>query len=150
MAEQPSPSADNIESGGPQQNGPNLNDKSEIDEYIGLDRYISTLRDGRRFSITSEGGGEALEEKRIPWWAPWRRLRKLLKKKHDGDENGEGDGTFSTPDAWLNTDMHSGLSENEIESRRKKIGWNELTAEKENMFLKFLSYFQGPILYGLV
>ena len=43
--------------------------------------------------------------------------------------------------------MH-GLTNADVELRRKKVGMNELVTEKENMFLKFLSYFQGPILYG--
>ena len=28
------------------------------------------------------------------------------------------------------------------------MGWNELSSEKENMFIKFLMFFTGPILYG--
>lgn len=52
------------------------------------------------------------------------------------------------PDDWLNADIHQGLSSSDIEPRRKRLGWNEITTEKENMFLKFLGYFTGPILYG--
>ena len=37
----------------------------------------------------------------------------------------------------------------EVERRRKYSGWNELTTEKENMLLKFLGFFRGPILYGM-
>ena len=48
----------------------------------------------------------------------------------------------------MHTDMKQGLPNGEVENRRRKTGYNELTTEKENMFLKFLSYFQGPILYG--
>ena len=44
--------------------------------------------------------------------------------------------------------MHKGLSEGDVTSRRKASGWNELSTEKENMFLKFVGYFRGPILYG--
>ncbi|KAJ5392065.1 plasma membrane H+-ATPase Pma1 [Penicillium cosmopolitanum] len=137
------PRAENVE-GNASRNEPRVDDKSNFDEYVGLDLYISSLRDSRRLSIVSRSDGEALEEKDVPWWAPWRRLRK---KKRDSEESSNEENSFSIPDKWLDTDMHSGLSENDIESRRKKIGWNELTAEKENLFLKFLSYFQGPILY---
>lgn len=35
----------------------------------------------------------------------------------------------------------------EVERRRKSTGWNELTTEKENMILKFIGFFRGPILY---
>lgn len=35
----------------------------------------------------------------------------------------------------------------EVERRRKTAGWNELSTEKENMILKFIGFFRGPILY---
>ena len=38
-----------------------------------------------------------------------------------------------------------GLSQAEAEKRLTKYGPNEITVEKTNMFLKFLSYFWGPI-----
>jgi H+-transporting ATPase len=98
-------------------------------EYGNLIRYISQYRDGRRASTV---GSEAPKKKH--WW---QRAAK--------GAGGEG---FETPEEWLNTDMKQGLSSHEVEQRRKKTGWNELTTEKENMFLKFLSYFTGPILYG--
>ena len=87
------------------------------------------------------------DSKKIPWWAPWRYCTKKNKEKENSGGSGD-DGTFVVPGNWLKTDIHDGLQEGDIESRRKKSGWNELTAEKENMFRKFLSYFQGPILYG--
>lgn len=146
MAEDTSPHAGVIDGGTPQENKRRLDENSNIDEYAGLDRYISSLRDSRRLSVTSENDDESLE-KHVPWWAPWRRLHT---KKSDRRESGDEEKSFIIPDAWLETDVRSGLSENDIESRRKKIGWNELTAEKENLFLKFLSYFQGPILYGTI
>lgn len=107
------------------------------EEYQNLVRYISTYRDGRRKSTASELGMDDEPVKR-PWWAPWRGRG----KKKGGDS-----GTFEVPDDWLDTELRQGLSGTEVENRRKKTGWNELTTEKENMFLKFLSYFTGPILY---
>lgn len=53
-----------------------------------------------------------------------------------------------TPNDWLTTHIDNGLGGVEIERRRKHAGWNELVTEKENMFLKFIGFFQGPILYG--
>jgi H+-transporting ATPase len=44
--------------------------------------------------------------------------------------------------------MLPGLTSAEVENRRKKTGWNELTSEKGNIFLKFLMYVTGHILYG--
>jgi H+-transporting ATPase len=104
------------------------------DEYTSLVRFITTYHEGR-------GPAEPVadeEDKCLPtkrhWWSG---------KAKDG---GVG---FETPLEWLETDMKSGLSSADVESRRKKTGWNELTTEKENPFLKFLGYFRGPILYGL-
>ena len=52
------------------------------------------------------------------------------------------------PEEWLDADIKQGIGESEVESRRKRFGWNELTSEKENLFIKFLMFFTGPILYG--
>lgn len=49
----------------------------------------------------------------------------------------------------MNTEFKKGLTEQEVTDRRRKTGFNELTTEKENLFLKFLGYFKGPILYGV-
>jgi H+-transporting ATPase len=101
-------------------------------EYGNLVRYISNYKDGRRASTI--GGDEDLPKK--PWWKFWAK-----------SSTGMGGDGFETPDDWLETDMKRGLTTQIVESRRKKTGWNELTTEKENLFLKFLSYFTGPILY---
>ncbi|KAE8381050.1 hypothetical protein BDV26DRAFT_105768 [Aspergillus bertholletiae] len=45
----------------------------------------------------------------------------------------------------LQTDPSTGLSESEVLLRRKKYGFNRMKEEKENLFLKFLSYFVGPV-----
>jgi len=104
-------------------------------EYGNLVRYISNYKDGRRASTI--GGDEDVPKK--PWWKFWQR---------GPAGTGFGGDGFETPDDWLETNLQAGLSTQTVESRRKKTGWNELTTEKENMFLKFLSYFTGPILYG--
>jgi H+-transporting ATPase len=104
----------------------------DMGEYGNLVRYISTYRDGRRGS-TASGGGVEEKKKKAPWW---NRAKK--------GQEGQG---FETPDDWLMTDMKAGLTSADVENRRKKTGWNELSTEKENLFLKFLSYFTGPILY---
>jgi H+-transporting ATPase len=103
-------------------------------EYGNLVRYISQYKDGRRASTVSAHGDDAGKK---PWWKFW------------GGKKGENglDG-FETPEEWLETNLQRGLASGEVETRRKKTGWNELVTEKENMFLTFLSYFQGPILYG--
>lgn len=108
------------------------------DEYSNLVRYISTYKDGRRKSTVSLGSGKNLgdDDKPIPKWKFWAKK-----------QGGPAGANFEAPEEWFNTDMRAGLGEGDIASRRKQAGWNELTTEKENMFLKFLGYFQGPILY---
>lgn len=64
---------------------------------------------------------EEPEEKKKPWW------------KGGGAAAGKKHSDFVTPSDWLNTDMREGLNAVEIERRRKAAGWNELSAEKENM-----------------
>lgn len=48
----------------------------------------------------------------------------------------------------LEADIKQGISSHEVEQRRKRYGWNEITTEKENLFIKFLGFFTGPVLYG--
>ena len=45
----------------------------------------------------------------------------------------------------LQTDTRLGLTSAEVEHRRRKFGLNQMKEEKENLILKFLMYFVGPI-----
>lgn len=107
---------------------------ADLGEYGNLVKYISNYRDGRRTSIA----GSMYDDQPKKKWYQFGRKPK----------NAAGGISFDAPEDWLNTDWKQGLSTHDVETRRKKTGWNELTTEKENMFLKFLSYFMGPILYG--
>jgi H+-transporting ATPase len=49
------------------------------------------------------------------------------------------------PEDQLQTDTRIGLTEQEVLARRKKYGLNQMKEEKENLILKFLGYFIGPI-----
>ncbi len=49
------------------------------------------------------------------------------------------------PEDQLQTDTRTGLTEHEVVARRKKYGLNQMKEEKENLILKFLGYFIGPI-----
>ena len=49
------------------------------------------------------------------------------------------------PEEQLNTDTRIGLTDQEVLNRRKKYGMNQMKEEKENLILKFLGYFVGPI-----
>lgn len=104
----------------------------DLSEYEKLDRFITTYDAG--------GGNTQVEEeqKYVPWWKFW--------VSDDSGDRNEFDG--KPPPAWLETDIHAGIRSSEVTERRRRFGWNELTAEKENQFRKFLSFFQGPILYG--
>lgn len=109
----------------------------DLGEYPALDRYISTYRD--------EGGAVDQEKdqgktRKLRWWQFW--------KSHDEDEHGAHHRPTGVPDAWLTTDIHSGMSQSTVDERRKFVGWNELTTEKKNVLLKIITYFMGPILYG--
>lgn len=49
------------------------------------------------------------------------------------------------PEELLQTDPNKGLTFDEVERRRKKFGLNQMSEEHENLIIKFLSYFIGPI-----
>lgn len=49
------------------------------------------------------------------------------------------------PEELLQTDPRTGLTTEEFERRRRKFGLNQMKEEKENLILKFLGYFVGPI-----
>jgi len=114
-------------------------DKDE-GEYANLLRYISTYRDRRFSKAPSQVSGEDAADASKP-------KKKGFFSKIFGGGDGPGE-LFEVPDDWVLTDINQGLSSAEVENRRKKTGFNELATEKENMFLKFIGYFKGPILYG--
>lgn len=72
-------------------------------------------------------------------------------ESHDGhqeDEDVEGQDAANArtvSEDLLQTDTRSGLTELEVLARRKKFGPNQMKEEKENMILKFMGYFIGPI-----
>ncbi|KAL0261425.1 hypothetical protein SLS55_002855 [Diplodia seriata] len=106
-----------------------------LDEYAALQKFITTYRDPK--AAHEEEGVEEAEEKKAPWYAPWKKSKA-----------GAG-GDATVPPAWLEADIQTGISEGDVQSRRKKFGWNEIATEKENLFLKFLGFFQGPVLYTM-
>lgn len=112
-------------------------DDSDLPEYEALDRFITKYdASGQRHAAEEE---EANKKKKVP---------SLLKLMFSSDLDVEQDQNLVPPDAWLETDMRQGISDHDVEERRRRFGWNELTAEKENQLRKFMGFFQGPILYG--
>lgn len=65
----------------------------------------------------------------------------------DDDEEEERNvhGGRVVPEDMLQTDTRIGLTEQEVIARRRKYGLNQMAEEKENLILKFLGYFVGPI-----
>ncbi|KAK7204483.1 hypothetical protein BZA70DRAFT_193760 [Myxozyma melibiosi] len=51
----------------------------------------------------------------------------------------------NTPEEFLQTSPATGLTTEEVNLRRKKFGFNQMTEAKESMALKFCMYFVGPI-----
>jgi H+-transporting ATPase len=63
----------------------------------------------------------------------------------DEEEDNQPGGARTIPEEMLQTDTRTGLSSSEVLARRKKYGLNQMKEEKENLILKFLGYFIGPI-----
>jgi Cation transporter/ATPase, N-terminus len=63
----------------------------------------------------------------------------------ENEEEATPGGGRVVPEDQLQTDTRIGLTEAEVHARRKKYGLNQMKEEKENLFLKFLGYFIGPI-----
>jgi H+-transporting ATPase len=114
---------------------------NDLDEYTALQRYITSYRDPKAAVIDDEDGkkGDEDAKKGKKSWQFW---------KSGGSKDAKGSDAGVVPDDWLNTDISKGISNTDVENRRRKFGWNELTTEKENMLKKFLGYFTGPVLYG--
>lgn len=63
----------------------------------------------------------------------------------DEDEKDDLAAARPIPEELLQTDTRTGLSDSEVITRRKKYGPNRMKEEKENLLLKFLLFFVGPI-----
>ncbi|WJG34524.1 uncharacterized protein FOBCDRAFT_235825 [Fusarium oxysporum Fo47] len=63
----------------------------------------------------------------------------------DEEEETQPGGGRVVPEDQLQTDSRVGLTEAEVINRRRKWGLNQMKEERENMILKFLMFFVGPI-----
>lgn len=61
------------------------------------------------------------------------------------EEEGAVGGARRIPEDMLQTDSRVGLTESEVVARRRKFGSNQMKEDKENLVLKFLGFFIGPI-----
>ena len=72
-------------------------------------------------------------------------------ESHDGhdafdeEEETQIGGGRVVPEDMLQTDPRVGLTDAEVVNRRRKYGLNQMKEEKENLVLKFLGFFVGPI-----
>jgi H+-transporting ATPase len=71
-------------------------------------------------------------------------------ESQDGNLEEEDDvtqpgGARNVPEDLLQTDTRQGLTHQEVLNRRKRYGYNQMKEEKENLILKFLGFFVGPI-----
>lgn len=110
----------------------------DLPEYEALDRYITNFDAERRASMVSTAGKGRKKKK---WWQFWKSDPAEATGPHPVQDEGKA------PESWLNTHIKEGIPTSAVEERRKRFGWNELTAEKEDMLRKIFGYFQGPILY---
>lgn len=61
------------------------------------------------------------------------------------EEPSDANGQTCVPEEMLQTDVRVGLTEPEAGQRRRKYGLNQMNEKRQNLFLKFLMYFVGPI-----
>ncbi|CDO91920.1 unnamed protein product [Kluyveromyces dobzhanskii CBS 2104] len=65
--------------------------------------------------------------------------------EEEGEEHVAAGSARPVPEELLQTDPSYGLTSDEVSKRRKKYGLNQMSEETENMFVKFLMFFIGPI-----
>ena len=63
----------------------------------------------------------------------------------ESDDEAEQGSFKAVPEELLKTDPTTGLTSDEVSKRRKKFGLNQMAEEKENLVLKFIMFFVGPI-----
>ncbi|EUC29498.1 hypothetical protein COCCADRAFT_8284 [Bipolaris zeicola 26-R-13] len=103
-----------------------------MDEYTALQKYILFYRDAK----VNPHATPTVKVKK--WWQFWKSGATTAAPVADAG---------AVPDDFLNTELRTGLSSHEVEERRKRYGFNEITSEKTNLLKQFIGYFTGPILY---
>jgi H+-transporting ATPase len=109
-----------------------------MDEYSALQKFILLYRDPKSQPTDKDGQQAEDAGKGKAWWQFWRSGSSPKAAPQDPGV---------VPDELLNTEIRMGLTTSEIDTRRRRYGWNEITTEKTNLLKQFLSYFTGPILY---
>ncbi|KAF8004641.1 hypothetical protein HF325_000098 [Metschnikowia pulcherrima] len=63
----------------------------------------------------------------------------------ESEEEDDGASFKAVPEELLQTSPATGLTDDEVTKRRKKYGYNQMAEEHENLVLKFVMFFVGPI-----
>jgi H+-transporting ATPase len=103
-----------------------------MDEYTALQKYILFYRDAK----VNPHANPTVKTKK--WWQFWKSGSAAAAPVADAG---------AVPEEFLNTELRTGLTTHEVEERRKRYGYNEITSEKTNLLKQFIGYFTGPILY---
>jgi len=104
-----------------------------MDEYTALQKYILFYRDTR-----TNPHAEPSQKKKA-WWQFWKSGSPTAAVPIQD--------AGAVPDDYLNTELRTGLTSSDVEQRRKRYGFNEISSEKTNLLKQFIGYFTGPILY---
>ncbi|RPA84237.1 plasma-membrane proton-e [Ascobolus immersus RN42] len=65
--------------------------------------------------------------------------------EEEDDDAVAGSSARPVPEELLQTDTRTGLTSEQVDARRRKYGLNQMAEEKENLVLKFVMFFVGPI-----
>ncbi|CDW97345.1 hypothetical protein, partial [Sporisorium scitamineum] len=112
----------------------------------GVSEEYATLIEFIRAQKSAGGDDEGADESRVvkkrnfPFF--WQTKEVRVNKHGEVEEVAQ-----KVPASWLETDMLKGISESEVSHRRSLFGYNELESPKENLLLKFIGFFRGPVLY---
>ncbi|EPQ30402.1 uncharacterized protein PFL1_01928 [Pseudozyma flocculosa PF-1] len=117
--------------------GPSTSAANE--EYQALIEFIRAQKTNA--ADEGEDDGSHVVRKRN-WLMPWKVTEQRVNKHGEVEELSQ-----KVPASWLETDMMRGISEADVQKRRAMFGYNELESPKENMLLKFIGFFRGPVLY---
>ena len=124
----------------PQGEDEGLGEDMPQDEYGQLIAFIKAQKNKGGDEDEVNDGSRIVRKRN--WLMPWK-VREVRVNKNGEEETV----SQKVPESWLETDIHQGVSESDVPRRRSMFGYNELESPHENLVLKFIGFFRGPILY---